>query len=98
MVLPQPGSSRDAVDCRPADTGPDSQDNALVDVGAARGGACARIQITTGRVCALPAGHQGECRFAEQQPEEPEPQGGPEAAPVAQAWTEGDVDSAGRPW
>jgi hypothetical protein len=97
MVLPQPGSPRDTAASRPAHAGPDSQNNTLADPAAARGGACARIQITTGRICRLPAGHQGECRFTEP-PQEPGPHNGSDACPAPQAWTEGDAGPADRTW
>jgi hypothetical protein len=100
MGLPEPGSARNSDDSGPVLSGPDRQDSVLVDTEAAQDGACARIQITTSRVCALRHPHTGSCRFTDtaQAQEEPDQHNAPDPGSVPQAWDEGDADSADRPW
>jgi hypothetical protein len=100
MGVPEPVSGRNSDDSGPVLSGPDREDSVLVDAVAARGGACARIQVTTGRVCTLRPLHTGPCRFADtaQAQQEPEQHDATDAGAVPQAWDEGDADSADRPW
>jgi hypothetical protein len=100
MGVPEPVSGRNSDDSGPVLSGPDREDSVLVDAVAARGGACARIQVTTGRVCTLAHPHTGSCRFTDtaQTQEEPEQHNAPDPGPVTEAWDEGDAESADRPW